>query len=1004
METYRINNISGDEMNIFIPQSIQTLMELAEIANVIYQVISPKNSAPIIGATQDVLVGSYLITDPSVHIEWKSVMNILSATSFSDFKNIKKSGSYTGSELVSMLLPPNLKINHAGLEIADGKIVKGRMKANHLGAKSDSLIHSIWDEYGPHVTQSFIDDVSRVINNFILWNGFSVGIQDTELDKDVKLQVDTLYETKKVEVDHLITDMENNPKLLDPEIFEESIKDMLNSVGNDASKLVMDNLPHTNGLWIMIDSETKGSPSNMGQLIGCKGQENVDGTRVKTRLNGRSLPYFYQNDDGAYARGFVKSAFMDGLNPIEFIYLNMAGRVGLIDTAIRTAESGYIQRRLVKALEDLSIKYDGTARNSNNTVIQFVYGDSGVDSCKQYGHQLKIIEYGNKEVMLNFCFTKDELKNVDMNEKENNEYYEELIRMRNEMRDIMMTIAPDNITLTSHVHLPVNLKRLIDRISKEKGNSKLSAKYVLKKIDDILEYDNTKINCLSKKEMANKKSLKYQDELLCKTLFKLALHQFIGPKVMIFGSKFSKEQFDMMCDIIIQDFNKAIVEPGEMVGSIAAQSIGEPVTQMTLNTFHSSGRTSATLLGVPRMREIFSFTRNMKKPVMMISLEKSLREDINYANRLASYMRYTILRDIRDKVDIYYDPVPTGKDSFMEQDRVTNVFYTNKVNKFSCQQNVSNLPWLMRIMINKEAMMDKNIRLIDIKARFCEHWENRFKDSKGMKKEEKSLLEKITFCSILSTAENSETPIIHIRFDMSNFNFTTIVNFLDVFVDNIKLKGLSSINDCTVIPNERVIDFDGEDEGVVNKTQNIIVTDGVNMTDLRYLNGINLNNTVTNNIVEVYELFGIEAARSILIKEVKIAMKSFINFQHISLLCDQMTCAGILISVDRHGMNKLDTEVLSRASFEKTVDQVLQAAVFSEVDHMESVSARIMAGLAIKGGTGMCDVVLDTELIENSEYTEEVKYKKVFAGLSTDVVIDDIISKETDVNDFFMPD
>ena len=184
-----------------------------------------------------------------------------------------------------------------------------------------------------------------------------------------------------------------------------------------------------------------------------------------------------------------------------------------------------------------------------------------------------------------------------------------------------------------------------------------------------------------------------------------------------------------------------------------------------------------------------------------------------------------------------------------------------------------------------------------------------------------------------------------------------------------------------------MISFDNEDQSLEKKTEYVIYTKGINMINVRNLIGVDLNKTYCNDIITIYEIFGIEAARNMIIREIISVFScngSTVNFQHISIFGDLMTNVGTLTSIDRHGLNKLDTDPFSRASFEKTVEQLINAAVFNEVDHMKSVSSRIMAGLCIKGGTGLCNLILDKELLENSEYTTDIGqlYKKTYNDIT----------------------
>jgi DNA-directed RNA polymerase beta' subunit len=1473
-------------------------MELGEIADVKRQIITPRLSTPIIGVVQDGLLGAYNLTSPNMSIDWRDAMNIISYTTIDDFSAFKKDKDFKGIDLFSVIIPGRINVSKGDIEIEKGVIKKGRIAKNMIGAnKENSLIHLIWDEYGVEETKNFIDNTQRLINNFNLLNGFTVGIGDIVIPPELENQINKLLETKKLEIKHLITEMENNHDLLSHELFEESIYNETNTVLGDVSKLIMNNFSPDNNFNIMISSGSKGSPPNMGQMGACIGQVAVEGKRIKKNIAGRALPYFHQNDDSALARGFVEQPFLTGVNPTGFIFHHMGSREGLIDTAIKsvtgdtpiiisknniakrvligdwidellnynknkvkhyeerdmelleltdtihipttdedgnvswgkiknitrhdpgnelykiktlggrdvivteskslliwdeiskklirtdtpnvqignyvpvtmylpklhtknskleesnleslvtcstkqqiidhlkdyyikngrqidlgfqlamdsneqldkinmllsrlsifgginktentiiikdywaklfrrhilcqkvdklletqskykkyndivldkiiviekvdikkypkvydltipstlnfglanglhvvdTAESGYVQRRLVKFMEDVMVKYDLTVRNANNTILQFVYGDSGIDTTKQYGHTFKLISMGNKEVDDKFKFDNNQLKSFpNFVDKKNQNYVKAIRRMRDDIRQSILKISVNQITLNTKFMLPVNFNRIINNIKSEGSSSsggKLDPDYILNKIDSVTKYENTMLMCMNKTDGADLNSIKNKDEQVSKTIFKFALHAYLAPKVCIYEHKFNKAQFDKICDLIIKSFNKNVISIGEMTGITAAQSIGEPTTQLTLNsidwkdkifinennklssieigkyidkkiklsnnvkhigddknnemgdtyyldtiddnistlsinkngeiswnkidaltkhlpmnmdgtndlikittdtgksitatkaksfltiidneikpirgdklalgilvpvmvnmpknnsitdhdlknkkwkyshkkstnatyekiinietvkpsnryvydltvqndktfvtesgiccydTFHSAGigGAGATTLGVPRIKEILNFSKNMKTPSMMIYLEDELRNNKDIAEKIASYIKYTTIEDIRDKIEIYFDPNPFDN-SFTDKDNATNIFYSHNPSKYGCQSDITTLPWLMRIILNKEKMMDKELVLLDIKTKFCNFWEKRFIDTRGIRRENKQLLEKIGQCAILSNNDNDITPILHIRFDMKDFNFGTITGFLDNFIEKFKLKGISDVNKINSVTHERVISFDNDDQSVQTDNQYVIYTAGINMTAIRYINGVNINKTTCNDIIVVYNKFGIEAARAVLLKEIEQVFNAQpINYQHISILVDVMTNSGSLISIDRHSLARLETDPLSRASFEKTVDQFLAAAVFGEVDTMKSVSSRIMAGLAIKGGTGLCDVILDTNLLENSEYIEDIehKYHKTFTEITVSSVMIDILRKKRAT--IFMP-
>jgi len=394
----------------------------------------------------------------------------------------------------------------------------------------------------------------------------------------------------------------------------------------------------------------------------------------------------------------------------------------------------------------------------------------------------------------------------------------------------------------------------------------------------------------------------------------------------------------------------------------------------------------------------------MKTPMMIIYLEKKYKTDKNMADQIASSIKNATMKDIRDDINVYYDPKPQRKGGFMEQDNVYNVFYSHNPTKRSCQSNINALPWLVRIQMNRESLLDKNITLLDIKSKFCDQWERRYSNLRGIKKEKKKLLDQITQCAILSNNDNDRVPILHIRFDMKDFNYETIVGFVDLFIEEFKLKGISNIKKINGVVPETILNDENETRKLVEDKQYVIYTSGINLTEIRYLNGVDLNRTICNDVIEIYKKFGIEALRSILLKELKTVFSGkFINYQHLSILTDIMTNSGGTTSIDRHGLKDVDKDPFAKASFEKPVDQLLSAAIFGETDHMESVSSRIMAGLVIKGGTGLCDIRLDIEMLEKSEYIEDIehKYHKTFNELSSNTIMSDMLQKE-DI-DIFIP-
>ena len=428
------------------------------------------------------------------------------------------------------------------------------------------------------------------------------------------------------------------------------------------------------------------------------------------------------------------------------------------------------------------------------------------------------------------------------------------------------------------------------------------------------------------------------------------------------------------------------------------------IVHNTLNTKHFAGvagKGSANM-GISRIQELLHYSKNIKTPQMIIYFEDSYQKDKNKLNNTISYLNYLSIRELLYTVEIYYDMKTNNKyDSHLINDNVSNPFYINNQ-----KTDIKLLPIVFRIKMNMEKMLDKNITLLDIKTKFISHWYLYFNNAKNLKKNEKDVITKIIRCAILSNSINDNEQIIHIRFSMISFNYDLITDFLKIILDDIKLKGINNIKNID-IDEERIVKYN-KDTGDINIEKEIIVrTNGINFELLKNLKGIDFTRTRTNDIDTILRLYGIEAARQILLSEITLAFisgGSSINHSHLSVLIDQMTFSGEIISIDRHGLSKIDLDPLARASFEKTMNHFVNAAIYNEKDYMNSVSSRIIMGRVIPGGTGCFELLLDTKKLENSEYIKDETGGRIsFMPLEEEILIKDIIKFNSTSINFFIP-
>ena len=1938
LATFRINvsvttpynaDFDGDEMNMFVPQSIQTQLEIGHIADVSKQIITPRYSSPIIQLKQDTVLGTYQMTEKKVPVDWHDAMNILMNCTNIDLTKIIKENIDT-HKLFSSIIPPLINvIDGEKLEIINGNLIKGVVSGSTLNNK---IINYSWDRYGPKLTKDFIDNSQKLVINYLLQDGFTVGLGDAMIPEEDKLEVRQYVQEKVLEVQHLITEIENYPDLLDPDTFEKQIYSLLSTVKGDVPKKVMKKLSTDNHFYGMIESGAKGKSINLGQIVGALGQDILRFARIEKRVSNRTLVHFCQNDDTAESRGFITKSYFDGLDPHEFYFHHMAGREGLIDTAIKsvtgdteliimengitrhiqigewidkllnrnsknieydlsnnefreelklnqliyipttdldgnvswgqitgitrhnpseilyeiktssgrsvtvtdshsllvwndsikqferihpnknligsfvpvtkqinlpkildnsnmeiqnnlvnnelskfinnnyqtnniqelhtmnmflnnnglfgkinyqngvynlsiesnftehndivldkiieinkikpiegskvydltvpstlnfglanglhvvdTADTGYLQRKLIKGMEDVYIAYDGTVRSGNNVIIQMLFGDSHLDQTMQKLVKFNILSWGNKKIEEKCKFSESEIVDITKKLKYNSKQTKEFNEFNDEIVDIMRQFRDDfrilqekaklnNVTMKEMYYQPANYPRIIEdaKNSMTTENTPLDPLYVMAEIERLMDSRVCRLVCITQHDN-DEDSPKIYNQKKSKYLFQIALYEYIGPRRCIYEYKFNKEKFDQVILEIIKSFNNSTVEPGEMVGVVASQSLGEPLTQMSLtketkirlkqikkykniiieenirtvkigefvdnfmdthknrvndipnhlnstetnliglneeyfvcgvhqddtvkwnkishlsrhptngnlvkvtttsgrtitttkshnflirtkdgiipmvakdlsvntripvaryieyqsnniiythkntdfvlnelfgwycgiyladgningnmiqitkdaeyvenkinmiammfnvkylkrnykgkygecisynirckelatmlketfktgsynkvipdwvhnaninfvrgllrgyidgegnfsadrnlirvgsrsqelikdmsfllayfkifstnytegksntdkvlyclgiahkyaktykdqigceypeklenlnkiikysekqhyyetdpidaipgishivaeisntlempgnsriygrwerqqraigrktlnkyideftrfakennkyhlvqknidqltmlyngdvvwdkiksieeindpkeyvydftvpgnetfmtadlicvhntlnsvdwndrilyqtsdsitnikpigefidnlmkenkniqkiedkpdvvstdteyldisdmnitvptvdengktswklieavtrhlpghdgklvkiktkfgkevsatksksfltlvngklvdtngsnitisdrlpvdmsfleninldnryifedvymdeiveitevypshekvydltvaetrnfimadglcmrDTFHSTGSGVAGMQGVPRFRELLSYTKNPNTPYMVIYMNKDNMSNKEHAHRIGSTLKYTILNELAEQLDIIYDPdAKVSMTSYYNMDEVDrdSVFFLNNMST----TNIDNMPWLFRVTLLKENIVENEITMLDIKSKFIYFWNYYYSDFSNLKKPEKDVITKILHGCIMTSYDSSDNLIVHFRFELSTVDNQILSSIQDILLNKFNIKGNENIAKITKIDNQQFVSYNNPDQSVENSKEWVIYTEGIDMYSIRKIMGIDINRTYCNDIHIIYQAFGIEAARCALIKEFENVFDgNNVNYAHIALLGDVMTNNGGITSIDRHGINRLDTDPMGRASFEKTIEQLLSAAAFNETDYLRGVSSRIMVGRCIKGGTGLCDLVVDIDMVENSELddTKEVKiFGSEFKTLKTSSLLDDLIKTSSTTATIYMP-
>jgi DNA-directed RNA polymerase subunit A' len=407
--TFRLNpavcepynaDFDGDEMNLHIPQTEEARAEAEILMHVPTQIISPRYGLSIIGCNKDAQTGMYILSLKDFKLTREEAIDLLSAINMTEFSRLPDKEIVTGRDVISSLLPKDFNFMGTSKKYKENKddpdaivkIEKGHLKSgvldnSNLGEGQGMLLRTIYKQYGPDFASDFLGKIFKLGNAVLTHIGFTTGLSDIDLTPEASRQVKQIVDQTYIEVDQLIKEfkeatLETLPGRNMTETLELKILEKLNRARNRSGKIVADTAKKDSELMIMIQSGGAGNLLNLAQMSACVGQQAMRGGRISKGYNKRTLSVFKKDDLSPAARGFIREGFKNGLKPHELFFMSMTGRDSLMDTALRTPKSGYLYRRLANAMQDLRISNDFTVRDASNKIVQFVYGEDGVDVTK----------------------------------------------------------------------------------------------------------------------------------------------------------------------------------------------------------------------------------------------------------------------------------------------------------------------------------------------------------------------------------------------------------------------------------------------------------------------------------------------------------------------------------------------------------------------------------------------------------------------------------------------
>ncbi|XP_043646284.1 DNA-directed RNA polymerase I subunit RPA1 [Drosophila teissieri] len=1074
-------DFDGDEMNAHYPQSEVARAEAYNLVNVASNYLVPKDGTPLGGLIQDHVISGVKLSIRGRFFNREDYQQLVFQGLSQHKKDIKllpptilkPAMLWSGKQVLSTIIiniipegyerinldsfakiagknwnvsrprpsicganPEGNELSESQVQIRNGELLVGVLDKQQYGATTFGLIHCMYELYGGDVSTRLLTAFTKVFTFFLQLEGFTLGVKDIlvtgEADRKRRKIIRECRNVGNSAVsaaleledepphDELVEKMEA-AYVKDSKfrvLLDRKYKSFLDGYTNDINSTclpggLITKFP-SNNLQLMVLSGAKGSMVNTMQISCLLGQIELEGKRPPLMISGKSLPSFTSFETSPKSGGFIDGRFMTGIQPQDFFFHCMAGREGLIDTAVKTSRSGYLQRCLIKHLEGLSVHYDLTVRDSDNSVVQFLYGEDGLDILKS--------KFFNDKFCADFL-TQNATAILRPSHLQLMKDEEQLAKVQRHEKHIRSWQKKKPTKLrAAFTHFSEELREEVE----VKRPNEINAKTGRRRFDEGLLK-------LWKKADAEDKALYRKKYARCPdptvAVYKQDLYYgSVSERTRKIINDYAKRKpalKETIADIMRVKTIKSLASPGEPVGLIAAQSIGEPSTQMTLNTFHFAGRGEMNVtLGIPRLREILMLaSSNIKTPSMDIPIKpgqqhqaEKLRINLNsvtLANLLESVHVSTCLTldperayeyDMRFQFlprEVYkedYGVRPKQIIKYMHQ-----TFFKQLIRAILKVSNASKSTKIVVIDDKKDADkeddndLDNADEVARSKAKANDDDssdDNDDDDATGVKLKQRKTDEK-DYDDPDDVEElhdaNADDEEVEDEDDEEKGQDVNENDGDDKAVErllsNDMVKGYTydkekhlwcqvKLNlsvryqkpDLTSIIRElagksvvrqvqhikRAIIYKGTDD------EQLLKTDGINIGEMFQHNKIlDLNRLYSNDIHAIARTYGIEAASQVIVKEVSNVFKVYgitVDRRHLSLIADYMTFDGTFQPLSRKGMEH-SSSPLQQMSFESSLQFLKSAAGFGRADELSSPSSRLMVGLPVRNGTGAFELL-----------------------------------------------
>lgn len=976
-------------MNIHVPQTIEAQAEAAEIMAVKYQIVSPQASRPVIGVIQDTMLGAYLLSGET----------LTRADAFQVAQRPIPGGVYTGLRILSLIMP---KVWYSGcVEIEDGQILSGRFRKRDLGCSSGSLIHVIFNDCGPQATIDFIWELEQFTSRYLHIRGFTVGINDLRRSR-------ALEELCKDEINQAFQQTQD--------MSEEKVNERLNESRNIIGSAAMAEISQDNQFYTMIYAGSKGSKVNITQIQGCIGQQNVMGNRIQKDWTNRTMTCYPKGCNSPESRGFISHTYLEGLTPQEMYFCAMAGREGLIDTAIKTAQTGYVERRLMKCLENIVTHRDGSARDGD-TVIQFKYGDDGLDAMR-----IEQTEWGPLPVPLHRIAKKYGLKLLDGEPGPDlvaswiarappqikQEALEHLERAKIAPGECVGAVAAQSIgeratqcTLNSVDYnewlviqgVGTCAGEYIDKHFKpgESGHAYVKGKKALT-IDEHGTVSWNKLIAVTRHDPGPmiKVTTKSGRTMTC-TIAKSFLTLQGGLWVPTTGDEL---KVGMRVPIVawIPALHRKEYS-GKLVGNFMATGIDTPdgATYTDTKGVQHIITDRATVLALRHMgikpligcSEHFAMdflqTYMAHKAVqsgdmLLVKAQQPLRDVLSFV--MCSVGIHSVQTD--KGIVVHSHTVDRVRDTWI--DEIIHIESVESSHRYVYDLTVKgtkNMVLLNGIGIRDTfhfaGVSSKNVTLGLPRLEEILNLTKKIKTPLTTFRSHKNLAQKLKHISLYAEPVRMTDDLddFWIFPDPGEYKGEPVRIVTELGYTQTIVEALKKVGDVAYVETDKLLchvyappddipDHIGVPGAEWSKDTGDQVETSLDIHTLIKLHPEVFKTVYTNDIHTIRKILGVEAARIAILKEIRKILSHYgidLNVRHLLLLIDWMTQDGNLTPMTRHGLKKVDTDILKRATFEEVVGVFVNAAVKERKDPVDSISACILTGKTANIGSAAVHVI-----------------------------------------------